>query len=134
MSHEADRFWEQAAKELTRRAGQAPLTPEDADKACESLPNVKLSAAEINSIIDQVTSGELVVWTPEPFDDEAATFEVEAIEDDVLQLNRHEGPTDAETDELLEELRRKALEDGQGNGKEDSTGLGGDPDAPATGR
>ena len=133
MSHEADRFWEQAAKDLARRAGQAPLTPEEAQKACESLPDVKLSAAEINSIIDQVTSGELAVWTPEPLDDEAAAFATEAIEDDVLQLNRNEGQADAETDELLNELRRKALEDGQADGKEDATGMDGDAKPPTAG-
>lgn len=134
MSHETDKFWQKAAKHLARRSGLAPLSPEQAEKVCDALPKMKLSDQEIDSIIDQVTSGELAVYNVAPFEDDAPGFEAEAIEEDVLQLNRNEGEADAVTDELLNELRRQALEDGQNNGKEDSTGLGGDPDAPATGR
>lgn len=134
MSHDADKFWQKVAKYLARRSGLAPLTPEQAEKACGTLPKIKLSEQEIESIIDQVTSGELVIYNVVPFEDDTLGFETEAIEEDVLQLNRNEGQADAETDELLNKLRRKALEDGQGNGEEDSTGLGGDPDAPAKGR
>ena len=38
-----------------------------------------------------------------------------------------------QTDELLNELRRKALEDEQANGKADQTGMGGDAEPPAKG-
>jgi hypothetical protein len=130
MSHEADKFWQKVAKGLARRSGHAPLTPEEAQKEFESLPDIRLSEAEIDSIVDQVTSGELAVWTPTPLDDNTTGFDCEAIEEDVLQLNRNEGQADAETDELLDELRRKALEDGQADGQDDATGMGGDPEPP----
>ncbi len=133
MNDEADKFLKKAAKDLARRSGYAPLTPEEAQQEFDALPDVKLSDDEIASIVDQVTSGELTVWTPEPLDDEAATFETEAIEDDVMQLNRNEGQADAETDELLDELRRKALEDGQADGEEDATGMDGDAKPPTEG-
>ena len=133
MSHEADKFWQKAAKDLARRSGLAPLTPEQAEKECESLPKLKLSEEEIESIIDQVTSGELTEWTPTPMEGDAPSFDSEAIEEDVLQLNRNEGQADAETDELLDELRRKALEDEQADGKADQNGMGGDAEPPAKG-
>lgn len=133
MSHEADIFWQNAVKDLARQSGHTPLTPKQAQKECESLPKIKLSETEINSIIDQVTSGELAAWSTTPIDADAPYFTSEIIEEDVLQLNRNEGQADAETDELLNELRRKALEDGPPDGKEDSTGLGGDSEPPAKG-
>ena len=133
MNNEADKFLKKAAKDLARRSGYAPLTPEEAQQEFDALPDVKLSDDEIASFVDQVTSGELTVWTPEPLDDEAATFETEAIEDDVMQLNRNEGQADAETDELINELRRKALEDGKADGKADQNGMGGDAEPPAKG-
>jgi hypothetical protein len=133
MNHEADKFWQKVAKGLARRSGYAPLTPEEAQKEFESLPDTKLSEAEIDAIVDQVTSGELAVWTPTPPADDTTDFDREAIEEDVLQLNRNEGQADAETDKLLDELRRKALEDGQADGQEDSTGVGGDQEPPEHG-
>lgn len=133
MSHEADKFWQKVAKGLARRSGCAPLTPEEAQREFESLPDTNLSEAEIDAIVDQVTSGELALWTPTPVDDAMTEFDREAIEEDVLQLNRNEGQADEETDKLLDELRRKALEDGQADGQDDSTGVGGDQEPPEHG-
>lgn len=133
MTHEADKFWQKVAKDLARQSGLAPLTPEEAQKEFEELPDVKLSDSEIDSVIDQVTSGELAVWTPTPIDAEMPAAESEAIEEDVFQLNRNEGEPDPETDKLLDELRRKALEDGQADEQEDSAGVGGDQEPPEQG-
>ncbi len=133
MTHEADKFWQKVAKGLARRSGYAPLTPQEAQKEFDSLPDSKLPDTEIDSIVDQVTLGELAVWAPTPGDDDTISFDREVIEEDVLQLNRNEGQADAETDELLDELRRKALEDGQADGQEDSTGVGGDQEPPEHG-
>ena len=80
-----------------------------------------------------MTSGELAVWTPTPVEAETPGVESEAIEEDVYQFNRNEGETDAETDELLGELRRKALEDEPPDGQENSTGMGGDSEPPGKG-
>ena len=133
MNNEADNFWHKVARGLARLSGCAPLTPEEAQKEFDSLPDTKLSEAEIDAIVDQVTSGELAVWTPTPPADDATGFNREAIEEDVLQLNRNEGQTDEDTERLLDELRRKALEDGQADGQEDSTGVGGDQEPPEHG-
>jgi hypothetical protein len=61
MNDEADKFLKKAAKDLARRSGYAPLTPEEAQQEFDALPDVKLSDDEIASIVDQVTSGELTV-------------------------------------------------------------------------
>jgi len=133
MTSEADRFWQKVAKDLARRSGVAPLTPEKAQKEFEALPDKKLSDSEIDSIIDQVTSGELAVWAPEPIDAGMPGAESQEIEEDVYQLNRNVGEADAETDELLDELRRKALEDTPPDGQENQTGLGGDSEPTGKG-
>ena len=133
MTSEADKFWQKVAKDLARQSGLAPLTPEAAQKEFEALPDVKLPDSEIDSTMEQVTSGELAVWTPTPIDVETQGVESEAIEEDVYQLNRNEGQADAETDELLDELRRKALEDESPDGHENSTGMGGDSEPPRKG-
>ena len=133
MTNEADKFWQEVAKDLARQSGFAPLTPEEAQKEFEELPDAKLSDSEISSIIDQVTSGELAVWTPTPVDGETPGLESQAIEKDVYQLNRNAGEADAETDELLDELRRKALEDEPPDGQENATGMGGDAEPPGKG-
>lgn len=133
MNHEADKFWQKAAKDLARQSGHAPLTPEEAQREFETLPDIKLSDDEIDSIVEQVTSGELTVWTPTPAEEDAINFDCEAIEEDVLQLNRNEGEADDQTDQLLDELRRKALEDGQADGQEDANGMDGDPEPPGQG-
>ena len=60
------------------------------EAAAKDLPDTKLSGSEIDSIIDQVTSGQLTDWTPTPIDAETPGVESEAIEEDVYQLNRNE--------------------------------------------
>lgn len=133
MTSEADRFWQKVAKDLARQSGVAPLTSEEAQKEFEALPDAGLSGTEIDSIIDQVTSGELAVWAPVSTDADLPVADSEAIEQDVYQLNRNEGQADAETDDLLDELRRKALEDNPPDGQENQTGLGGDSEPPGKG-
>ena len=133
MANEADKFWQGVAKDLARQAGVAPLSPEEAQKQCEGLPDVALPESEVESIIEQATSGELAVWTPTPINGETLGLESQAIEEDVLQLNRNAGEGDSETDELLDELRRKALEDEPADGEENATGVGGDAEPPGEG-
>jgi len=133
MANEADKFWQDVAKDLARQAGVSPLTPDEAQKEFETLPDVALPEAEIESIIEQVTSGDLAVWTPMPISGETPSLESQAIEEDVLQLNRNAGESDSETDELLDELRRKGLEDEPPDGQENETGMGRDAEPPGEG-
>lgn len=59
MTIEADNFWQEVEKDLARKAGFAPLAPEQADREYNELPEATLSDSEIDSIINKVTSGEL---------------------------------------------------------------------------
>ncbi|MBL7132887.1 MAG: hypothetical protein ISS78_02200 [Phycisphaerae bacterium] len=133
MANETDKFWQDVAGDLGRQSGVSPLTPEEAQKEFEGLPDVALPESEIEAIIEQVTSGEMTIWTPTPINEEAPGLESQAIEEDVLQLNRNAGEGDAETDELLDELRRKALKDDTADGQENETGMGGDAEPPGEG-
>jgi len=133
MNSESDKFWQEIAKGLARRTGHAPMTPEEAQKEFESLSDEKLPDGQIEEIIDRVTSGEFTDWTPATLEFDASEFECDAIEEDVLQLNRNEGDADSATDELLDQLRREALEDGHDDGQEDATGMGGDQEPPRQG-
>jgi len=133
MNPETDKFWQEIAKGLARRTGQAPMTSEEAQKEFESLSDEKLPDDQIAEIIQRVTSGEFTDWTPATPQFDMSEFDCEGIEEDVLQLNRNEGDADSETDELLDELRREALEDGHDDGQEDTTGMDGDPESPREG-
>lgn len=133
MNHDADKFWEQIATGLSRHTGHAPMTPDEAQAEFETLPDDQLSNDQIESIVECVTSGELADWTPATTEFDMPEVDCESIEEDVLQLNRNEGDADTEADELLEELRRKALEDGHEDGQEDTPGMGGDQEPPRQG-
>jgi len=133
MTNEADKFWQEVEKDLARKAGFAPLAAEQADREYNELPEATLPDSEIDSIINKVTSGELTDWTPMPVDEPPLDVDSEVIEDDVYQLNRNAGEGDAETDELLNDLRRKALEDESEDGQENETAMGGDAEPPREG-
>lgn len=133
MKPESENFWRQVANGLARRTGHASMTPEEAQNEFESLPDETLPDDQIEEIIDRVTSGEFTDWTPATPEFDMPEFDGESIDEDVLQLNRNEGEADTETDELLDELRREALEDGHDHGKEESDGLGGDQEPPGQG-
>lgn len=133
MTNKADKFWQKIEKDLAQQAGFASLNPEEAQSEFEELSDTKLSDSEIDSIIGEVTSGQLTDWTPTPIDEQILGVESEAIGEDVYQLNRNAGEPDAETDELLNELRRKALEDEPSDEQENETGIDGDAEPPGEG-
>jgi hypothetical protein len=122
------------AGKLHKGKGMARLTPDQAQKAFETTSDIRLASSEVDSIVDQALSGELAVWSPTPSDAEAADLATEGVKEDVYQLNRNLGEADPESEKLLEELRRKALEDkGNGGDSKDSSGLGGTTEPPGKG-
>lgn len=131
MSNEADNFWDDYAKELRRKTGYCPLTPEEAQKELDSLPDRPLTKREIDEIaelVGTVTSGESKSWTTTPEFGDFGDVDTESIEEDVLQLNKNAGEGDEETDELLRKLRREALTEDE-DGEADEDGLDGAKDA-----
>ncbi len=133
MKSESENFWRQIANGVARRTSHAPMTPEEAQKEFESLPNVKLTDDQIDNIVDRVTSGEFTDWTPATPEFDVPEYDCESIDEDVLQLNRNEGEADAEAEDRLNELRRKALEDGHDDGQDDKTKMDGDQESPTQG-
>jgi hypothetical protein len=109
MNGKADKFWTDAAANLRRAKRLHALTPEEAQAQLDAAQEVPLSEEEIESVIDAATSGELTTWTPTPHLDWAEDFDTAAVADDVLQLNRNRGEEDPEVEQLLDELRREAL-------------------------
>lgn len=131
MSNEADKFWEDHLKGLRRRKGLCPLTPEEAQRELDSLQDRPLSKEEheeIDNLVDSVTSGHVKTWTPTPEFEDFEGADTEAIDEDVLQLNKNAGEGDEETEELLRKLRREALTEDD-DGEADQDGLDGAKDA-----
>lgn len=127
MSNDADKFWEDYSKDLRRKKGYCPLTPEEAQKELDSLPDRPLTEEEIEEIedlVDSVTSGGTRTWTPTPEFGDFEDVDTESIEEDVLQLNKNAGEGDGETDDLLRKRRHDALTEDE-NGEADEDGLDG---------
>jgi hypothetical protein len=133
MTDAVDKFWKKLEKDLAKKSGFAPLTPAEAEMEFEELPDTKLPDSEIESIMEEVISGQLTDWTPTPIDEQNLGIDAEVIEEDVYQLNRNAGEGDVETDGLLDELRRKALEDKPEDGQENETRIDGDADSAGEG-
>ena len=122
------------AGKLRKGKGMARLTPDQAQRAFETTSDIRLTSAEVDSIVDQVLSGGLAIWSPTPSDSEAADLSAEGVKEDVYQLNRNLGQADPESENLLEELRRKALEDeGDDGNSKDTDGMGGTAKPPGKG-
>ena len=56
----ADKFWDDAVGKIRKAKGLSPLTPEEADAAFDAAPEVPMSADEIASIADAVTSAQTI--------------------------------------------------------------------------
>jgi len=52
MPDKPDKFWQDVAKDLARQAGFSPLTPDEAQKEFDTLPDVALPDSEIESVIE----------------------------------------------------------------------------------
>ena len=132
MSDDADKFWDQVAGKLRKVKGLCPLSPEEAEAAFHAAPEIPLSPGEVDSIVDAVTSGELVSWDPVPDDDGETDPSFGEVDEQVLQVFRHEGEDDAEADQEEQNLENELLN--ENDPKEDEDGLAGGAAAPGGGR
>ena len=126
MNTDADKFWDDAVGKIRKAKGLCPLTPEEADAAFDAAPEVPMSADEIASIVDAVTSGELASWEPLPQDDYGSDPTFEEVNESVLEVFRHEGETDAEAEAVEKELEDEMLNETE----EDEGGLAGGATPP----
>ena len=110
MSNDPEKRMQELMAKLSKFNGYC-LSPEEADEAYENAPEEPLSKDEVASIIESVTSGELISWEPTPdpkaFDD----VSLEGLECDTFQLYRNKGDNDKETEAIESELRKELLDD-----------------------
>src|SRR5262245_42695498 len=99
MSDDADRFWDDVAGKLRKVKGLCPLSPEEAEAAFDAAPEIPLTPGEVESIVDAVTSGELTLWDPVPDADSGKDPSFGEVNEQVLQVFRHEGEEDAVADQ-----------------------------------
>jgi len=129
MQNDLDRFW----AELVARVGPRPLSQEQAEAELAEAPEEPVSEAEIESLVQAVTEGPPFVSAPS-FDERwVPDSELDMAEDAVFQLNRSPGETDPETEQLLDEYRRKGLDDGETD-DEEANGVDGGPSPCGDGR
>ena len=126
MNPEPERIWKNLAAKIQRAEAFHNMRPEEAEAELRDAPDKPLSDAEIDAIVDTVTSGELAVWEPTPSLDWLDGIDTKGVSEDVLQLNRNAGDADPDTDALIEELRRKALEGNEPDDELEQDGVDGD--------
>lgn len=130
MSHDAERRAEEMLHKLRKLKGLCPMTPEEADAAYDAAPSIPISRDKIRSIIESVTSGELVSWEPVPDRDANEDMELGDVESEALQLYRNKGEDDGDTSEE-DALREEMLSNDE---TEDENGVDGGEEPPADGR
>lgn len=118
MANEADRFWNSIVKGLRRYMRLSPPSDKEAELELNAADEIPISEEKIESIVQSVTSGNIAAREAEPMGNWSDEADVEDVEKEMeLVLNRNEGEADSDVDELIERLRREALEDkGSGNG------------------
>lgn len=118
MNEAHDKAWMELAKRV-REGKRHVVSGEEAERLLHSLPDECISQAEEDALVAAVLAGRatrqtrrdmLIDETKEP-----ARESKTHVEEDVLQLNRNKGGEDKDAEKLLEELRRQALEDENGD-------------------
>lgn len=126
MNDAHDKVWKELAKRV-REGGRRVVSGEEAERMLRSLPDERISEAEVDAIVAAVLAGRVTRENRRAPLTEAnrETAPNAQVEEDVLQLNRNKGGEDKDAEKLLEELRREALKD-ESNDEEEG-GDGGEP-------
>jgi hypothetical protein len=121
MSPYDDDALEKLLRQVARKKGFAPLSPEQAQAEYDAAARERLSKEEIDRIVRNVVAGKPrrgFKPTPSSHAEESC-----AVNDEMLVLNRSAGDLDPEAARKIEELRRDALADDDDNGEEDEPRL-----------
>lgn len=117
MNEANSKAWRELAKRVCEGERHV-VSGEDAERLLRSLPDDRISEAEADAIVAAVLAGRATRErrrTPVTEENQETGKAPKAhIEQDVLQLNRNKGSEDKDAEKLLEELRRQALEDDEG--------------------
>ncbi len=130
MNPEDMEFWERAAAKLRQAYKHTEMTPEEIEAFLDTAEDESLPEGRIEEIVASIRAGSMPHQEPEPdFSWFGAVHDAE-VEEEIYQLARNRGQDDAETLRRIDELRRRALEDGE----EDPAGLAADTESPGEGR
>lgn len=130
MPDETDKFWGAMVSKLRRGLKLHPLCADEAEREYKATKPEPLPDDAFDAMIDSITSGR-DDWSPA---DGVVDQGLESgIEEDALQLNRNPGEADAEVDDRVEQLRRKALGN-DGEADQDQTGMADGSEPPGKGR
>lgn len=111
MSNKFDEYWDELVRKYRSWKGLS-LAPDQLAREIASVNSIPLSDEEIDSIVSVVSAGESGHTNIRPNLSWIDEIDTSSIEEGVLQLNRNKGESDADFKRRLEELRKKALEEG----------------------
>lgn len=111
MSSDLDKWWNDSARLLRHLKGYCELTPEQAEAELKKATPIPLSKGDIDSMVRRVLHGETsdcehtlqYSWMESEVD--------EALEEELLQLNRNAGDESEVTKHKLNTLRNQLLND-----------------------
>lgn len=115
MNADAREPWDELMRRLARAKGFRRLTPEEALAEYDAAAPVALPKDQIDRIVRNVVAGRL---PPRPHPAPQPSEHGDAVDEEMLALNRNAGELDADTKRKLDELRKEAL-DGDGGGEDE---------------
>lgn len=134
MSSDPEKTWKSLAARIRRAKMLHKLSPAEAEAELRDAPDMPLSEGEIDAVIRGATSGKLDAWEPEPSPECLEDINTASVDEGVLQLNRNPGENDPETEKLIEELRRSALEGNEPDKEPEQNDVDGDGTPPGDGK
>lgn len=106
MNEDAEMLWDKMIGDLRRSKGLHQLDPAEAKAEFDIAPESPLNPDQIDTIVEQVMSGELVVWD-DAEEDMVPSYDAALEGEAVFQAGPKDKPSDSRRDELLDELRRR---------------------------
>ena len=105
-------------RQVARKKGFAPLSPEQAQAEYDTAAREQLSKEEVERIVRRAVAGKpRRRFRPTPL---SCAEEDSAVNDEMFVHNRNAGELDPETARKLEELRKDALADDNEAGQDES--------------
>lgn len=122
MTSQDDKYWNSIVGKLRRAQGMCPLTPEEAEAAFDSAPDMPLSDEQIRRMTEAAMSGALLeggLDDDKPWDES----EYENLPEESLQIFRNEGEPDTDVEGREGELEDKMLngDESEEDGMEEGT-------------
>lgn len=132
MPINSEKFWVQMASGLRRYLGFEPLaTSAEAESQPDGVDEMPLSDDEIERVVSRACAGKRSGRDASLLTEWAIELDTSAIDADMAVINRNAGEKDVQTNNLLRQLRKRALEERRANRKhKDSNGMAGRDQPP----